>query len=104
MDTIKVQVAKMQLAYWYEATLEAARVHPNWRVTDDPERMPSDWMMTDEPLGVEWLGGRTGPRTANGLLNWFIRTHPEQCDHIRRRVAAVHLFRNTEPHQPPLTH
>jgi hypothetical protein len=58
-------------------------VHPNWKVMED-ER------------SVQWLGGRTGPRTPNGLMNWFIRTHLEQCDRIRHRIAELHVFRNTD--------
>jgi hypothetical protein len=80
-DSTEVQVAKMTLEYWDKCTLEAAKVHPNWKVTEDG--------------GVQWLGGRTGPRTPNGLLNWYLRTYPEECACIRERVAALHVFRHS---------
>ena len=77
---LRKDVARLTLAYWEECKIAAARLHPNWEV---------------EGRNVKWLGGRKGPRSPNGLLNWFISNHPDECDRIRNRIAAKHKFAHT---------
>jgi hypothetical protein len=67
-------VARLQITYWRHCTVAAARIHPNWAVKGG------------EP---KWLGGRTGPRTENGLLNWYLTNYPKECELIQERIAAL---------------
>jgi hypothetical protein len=81
---LKREVWRMQIKYWDMCMLQAARMHPNWKVIKGNE--------------LEWTGGRKGPRTPTGLLKWFLKNHPDEADMVRDRIAAAVVFLdNLEP-------
>jgi hypothetical protein len=80
-DKEKATAALMTIEFWNEASREAARVHPNWTVAKGGE--------------LEWLGGRTGPRTPRTLFNWFREHYPDKCERIAERIEAKWLFTHT---------
>jgi hypothetical protein len=81
--SLRKQVALLQLDYWHQCTWAAARVHPNWEVTNEGN--------------LKWLGGRKGPRVPRTLLNWFLANYPDECARIRDRIAAIATHANAMP-------
>jgi hypothetical protein len=77
---VEKDVARMTRDYWSECTREAAKVHPNWKITPEGH--------------LQWLGGRTGPRTPRTLLNWFLANCPKECERVAKRIKAAYLLEN----------
>jgi hypothetical protein len=75
---LRKAMANMQLAYWEECQMEAARLHPNWKIVGEGR--------------LEHDGKRTGPQKPHTLLNWFLANHPDKADQIRDRFAAMLRF------------
>jgi hypothetical protein len=65
-------VTGMRLNFWQQCTFRAAQMHPDWEANAQFIRRTRF--------------RRTGPRTPNGLLNWFLQNHPQEADLITRRI------------------